>query len=141
MCMFRASPAPVSGRDVAQPGARPRRRFMVEGRGMTIFYPVVSSYQTGISFTGCVIAVAKATEGTGYTNPDYAAAKVRAANAGAFFGAYHFLLAGNGAGQASHAYSVVGSEVPLMIDCETEKDSHGRITSAPQVSDAVDFIN
>jgi peptidoglycan hydrolase-like protein with peptidoglycan-binding domain len=108
---------------------------------MTIFYPDVFSGQAGISFAGCVIAVAKATEGTGYTNPDYAAAKVRAANAGAFFGAYHFLLAGNGAGQASHAYSVVGSEVPLMIDCEAEKDSHGRITSAPQVSDAVDFIN
>jgi hypothetical protein len=52
---------------------------------MTIFYPDVSSYQAGISFAGCVIAVAKATEGTGYTNPDYAAAKVRAANADAFF--------------------------------------------------------
>ena len=46
---------------------------------MTIFYPDVSSYQAGISFAGCVIAVAKATEGTGYTNPDYASAKVRAA--------------------------------------------------------------
>jgi GH25 family lysozyme M1 (1,4-beta-N-acetylmuramidase) len=108
---------------------------------MTIFYPDVSSYQAGISFAGCVIAVAKATEGTGYTNPDYAAAKVRAANAGAFFCAYHFLRAGNGAGQASYAHSVVGSDVPLMIDFEPEYNSNGTIASAPQVSDAVAFIN
>jgi peptidoglycan hydrolase-like protein with peptidoglycan-binding domain len=108
---------------------------------MTIFYPDVSSYQAGISFSGCVIAVAKATEGTGYTNPDYAAAKVRAANAGAFFCAYHFLRAGNGAGQASYAHSVVGSDVPLMIDFEPEYNSNGTIASAPQISDAVDFIN
>ena len=108
---------------------------------MTIFYPDVSSYQTGISFTGCVIAVAKATEGTGYTNPDYASAKVRAANAGAFFCAYHFLHAGNGAGQAAHAFSVVGSNVPLMIDFEPEYNANGTIASAPQVTDAVDFIN
>ncbi len=108
---------------------------------MTIFYPDVSSYQAGISFAGCVIAVAKATEGTGYTNPDYASAKARAADAGAYFCAYHFLHEGNGAGQASYAHGVVGSEVPLMIDFEPEYNSNGTISSAPQVSDAVDFIN
>jgi len=108
---------------------------------MTIFYPDVSSYQAGISFANCVVAVAKATEGSGYTNPDYASAKVRAANAGAFFCAYHFLRAGNGAAQASYARSVVGSEVPLMIDCEAEYNSNGTLASAPQVSDIVDFVN
>jgi len=108
---------------------------------MTIFYPDVSSYQAGISFAGCVIVVAKATEGTGYTNPDYAPAKVRAADAGAYFCAYHFLHEGNGAGQASYAHGVVGSEVPLMIDFEPEYNPNGTISSAPQVSDAVDFIN
>jgi len=108
---------------------------------MTIFYPDVSSYQTGISFAGCVIAVAKATEGTGYTNPDYAHAQVRAADAGAYFCAYHFLHAGNGAGQASYAHSVVGSEVPLMIDFEPAYNPNGTISSAPQITDAVDFIN
>jgi len=108
---------------------------------MTIFYPDVSSYQTGINFAGCVIVVAKATEGTGYTNPDYAPAKVRAADAGAYFCAYHFLHQGNGAGQASYAHGVVGSEVPLMIDFEPEYNANGTISSAPQTSDAVDFIN
>jgi len=66
---------------------------------------------------------------------------VRAANAGAFFCAYHFLRAGNGAAQASYARSVVGSEVPLMIDCEAEYNSNGTLASAPQVSDIVDFVN
>src|SRR5579862_9277845 len=108
---------------------------------MTIFYPDVSDYQAGISFSGCVIAMAKATEGTGYTNPDYAAAKTRAANAGAYFLAYHFLHAGNGSGQASYAYSRVGSGVPLMIDCEPTYNSNGSIASAPQISDVVAFVN
>jgi GH25 family lysozyme M1 (1,4-beta-N-acetylmuramidase) len=75
---------------------------------MTIFYPDVSSFQTGISFAGCVIAMTKATENDNYTNPDYAPARARAAGAGAYFCAYHFLHAGNGAGQASHAHGVVG---------------------------------
>jgi peptidoglycan hydrolase-like protein with peptidoglycan-binding domain len=108
---------------------------------MTIFYPDVADYQAGISFVGCVIAMVKATEGTGYTNPDYAPAKVRAAKAGAYFCAYHFLHAGNGAGQASYAYGVVGAGVPLMIDMEPTFNSDGTIASAPQVSDAVAFIN
>lgn len=108
---------------------------------MTIFYPDVSDYQAGISFSGCVIAMAKATEGTGYTNPDYAGAKTRAANAGAYFCAYHFLHAGNGAGQASYAFSRVGRGIPLMIDCEPTYNSNGSIASAPQISDVVNFVN
>jgi GH25 family lysozyme M1 (1,4-beta-N-acetylmuramidase) len=108
---------------------------------MTIFYPDVSDYQAGISFGGCVIAMVKATENDNYINPDYAPAKVRAAHAGAYFCAYHFLHAGNGAGQAAYAYRVVGGEVPLMVDFEPTYNSDGTIASAPQVSDAVAFIN
>jgi GH25 family lysozyme M1 (1,4-beta-N-acetylmuramidase) len=108
---------------------------------MTIFYPDVSDYQAGISFAGCVIAMVKATENNDYINPDYVPAKVRAADAGAYFCAYHFLHGGNGAGQASYAYGVVGSDVPLMIDCEPTYDANGTIASAPQVSDVVDFVN
>lgn len=105
---------------------------------MTIFYPDVSSGQTGVSFSGAPIAMVKATEGTGYTNPDYNAAKTRAKNAGAYFCAYHFLQEGNGAAQAVHAHSVVGS-TPLMLDVETE-NLHG-VTSNPSVTDVVDFVN
>jgi peptidoglycan hydrolase-like protein with peptidoglycan-binding domain len=108
---------------------------------MTIFYPDVSSYQTGISFAGCVIAMVKATENNDYTNPDYEAAQKRAADAGAYLCAYHFLHAGNGAGQASYAFGVVGSDVPLMIDCEPAYNANGTIASAPQISDVVAFTN
>jgi peptidoglycan hydrolase-like protein with peptidoglycan-binding domain len=108
---------------------------------MTIFYPDVSSYQAGISFAGCAIAMVKATENDNYRNPDYAAAKTRAAQAGAYFCAYHFLHAGNGAGQAQYAFGVVGAGVPLMIDFEPAYNANGTLASAPQISDAVDFIN
>jgi GH25 family lysozyme M1 (1,4-beta-N-acetylmuramidase) len=108
---------------------------------MTIFYPDVSDYQAGISFACCAIAMVKATENDNYTNPDYAPAKVRAADGGAYFCAYHFLHQGNGAGQASYAHGVVGSDVPLMIDVEPVYNFDGTIASAPQISDAVDFVN
>jgi peptidoglycan hydrolase-like protein with peptidoglycan-binding domain len=108
---------------------------------MTIYYPDVSSAQAGISFAGCAIAMVKATEDTGYTNPDYAPAKARAASAGAYFCAYHFMHNGNGAGQASYAHSVVGNGVPLMIDVEPTYNAAGAIVTAPQISDAVDFVN
>jgi hypothetical protein len=105
---------------------------------MTIFYPDISSGQAGVSFSGVPIAMVKATEGTGYTNPDYHPAKIRAQNAGAFFCAYHFLQAGNGAGQAHYAYSVVGA-TPLMLDVEKET-LHG-VTHYPSVADVVAFVN
>jgi Glycosyl hydrolases family 25/Putative peptidoglycan binding domain len=105
---------------------------------MTIFYPDVASFQAGVSFSGVPIAMVKATEGTNYTNPDYGPAKIRAQEAGAFFCAYHFLQAGNGAGQADHAFSVVGS-TPLMLDMETE--TLNGITSRPSVADAVNFVS
>jgi peptidoglycan hydrolase-like protein with peptidoglycan-binding domain len=102
---------------------------------MTIFYPDVSSAQAGISFAGCAIAVVKATESTNYTNPDYTPAKARAASAGAYFCAYHFLHGGNGAGQATFAHSVVGNQVPLMLDVEQVQNA-----TSPQISDVVDFV-
>ena len=105
---------------------------------MTIFYPDVASGQTGISFSGVPIAMVKATEGTSYINPDYVPARLRAKEAGAFFCAYHFLQAGNGAGQADHAYSVVGS-TPLMLDMETE--TLNGFTSKPSVTDAANFVS
>ncbi len=100
---------------------------------MTLHFPDVSSYQAGISFKGAPVAMVKATEGAGYVSPDYAAAKARAASAGAYLCAYHFLRAGNGAGQADHAHAVAGS-VPLMLDMELEGGS------LPHVADAVAFI-
>jgi GH25 family lysozyme M1 (1,4-beta-N-acetylmuramidase) len=57
---------------------------------MTVQYPDISSYQTGISLVGAVAACCKATEGTGYSNPDFGPAKQRASAVGCYFFGYHF---------------------------------------------------
>lgn len=83
-----------------------------------VYYPDGASFQAGINLSGWHAFIAKATQGTGYTNPAYHAMQTEAARRGAFFGAYHFLMHGNGAAQASHCHGVVGNNVPLMFDVE-----------------------
>jgi glycosyl hydrolase family 25 len=102
---------------------------------MTIFFPDISSYEAGLIVQpGTVAVIAKATEGTYYRDAQYANFKAQAAHVGAVFSAYHFLKAGNGAGQADYCHALVGS-TPVMLDVETEG------TSKPTVQDCLDFIN
>ena len=101
---------------------------------MTIFYPDISSAQEGISTKGAPAIAVKATQGTGYTNPDYHRAKDDAAKNGVFFFAYHFLVAGNAAAQARHAHSVAGS-TPLMLDFEPT------VGSNPSLADLTEFVD
>jgi hypothetical protein len=100
----------------------------------TLHFPDISSHQAGISLKGAPAVIVKATQGTAYTNPDYVPAKGRAAAAGAYQMAYHFLEHGNGAAQAAHCHAVAGS-VPLMLDWEEDG------ASRPNVPDAVAFID
>lgn len=102
---------------------------------MTLHFPDVYSGQAGISFAGAPVAMVKATQGAGYVNPDFTAAKARAAAAGAFLCAYHFLEAGNGAAQAAWCHLMAGT-VPLMLDVEQEPSG-----AQPAVADAVVFID
>ena len=102
---------------------------------MTLHFPDVYSGQAGIPFTGAPIAIVKATQGTGYVNPDFAPAKGRAAAAGAYLVAYHFLEAGGGAAQAAHCHATAGG-VPLMLDMEEEPNGN-----RPTVADAVAFTD
>lgn len=92
---------------------------------MTIYLPDISSFQAGIRLAGAVAVVIKATEGTGYANPYYAAQQGEAHSEGAFAPAYHFLHQGNAAGQADYAHGHVGS-VPAMIDAEPTTGADGR---------------
>ncbi len=108
---------------------------------MTIYFPDVSGFQAGISFSGALVVFDKAAQGITYANPDYYSAKQRAAQAGTYFCAYHFLEQGRGAAQAQHAFNVVGAGIPLMLDFEAEYDAFGNLISAPSVSDAADFID
>jgi hypothetical protein len=102
---------------------------------MTIFFPDISSYEAGLTIQpGTVAVIAKATEGTYYRDAQYANFKAQAAHVGAVFSAYHFLKAGNGAGQADYCHAMVGS-TPVMLDVETEG------TSKPTVADCADFIS
>ena len=99
---------------------------------MTCYYPDTSSDQAGLSFRGAPAVCCKATESTGYASADYGPAKSRAASAGAFFMAYHFLHSGNAAGQAAYCHGVVGS-TPLMLDAEVTGSSQpgmGDITAS-----------
>ena len=50
----------------------------------TLFFPDVSAFQAGISLAGAPAVAIKATEGAGWTSPDYAPAVGRARMAGAF---------------------------------------------------------
>ena len=100
---------------------------------MTIFYPDIASYDAGIDLSGALVAFGKATQGTWYVNPYFAAFKAEAANHGAFFCAYHFLEAGNAAAQAAACYKVVG-KTPLMLDFEPA-------TTRPTLADATAFAD
>src|SRR5512146_1236088 len=100
---------------------------------MTILFPDVSVYQTGLDLAGTPVVICKATQGTTYTNPAYDAFKAEAARHNVYFTAYHFLTHGSPAAQAAHAYAVVG-RVPLMLDFEPAN-------TFPNMTDAIEFID
>lgn len=86
------------------------------------------TYQRGLSFPllarqGYGVAVVKATEGIGFVAPNFAAWIAQARAAGLIPGAYHWIKAGNGAGQAEFFFdtlrSVGGHEgLLIQLDCE-----------------------
>lgn len=103
---------------------------------MTTFFPDISGYQTGIRLDGIPAVMVKATEGTGYVNPDYARVVADARARGLLQMAYHFLRRGNGAGQADYAYGVIGPGVPTMVDVEPAGDG-----TAPSLADVSAFVS
>lgn len=107
---------------------------MTNGPG-TLHYPDIASFDNGINFNSSYVVMAKATQGTWYTDPFYVQFKRFAAQHNVFFTAYHFLEAGNGAAQAQHYANVIGSDVPGMLDIESTNRSR------PNVADAVAFLN
>jgi hypothetical protein len=92
---------------------------------MTIQFPDVSSYQAGLQIQpGTVFLWARATMNSNQVDSSYADFKSQAARLGVPFGAYHFLYAGNGSAQADHCFSVVGPNVPLFVDVESDGSSY-----------------
>lgn len=108
---------------------------------MTIYYPDISGWNgppvtSPLSLKGAIAVQAKATEGTYMHSTVYLDQKAEAARQGAFFLAYHFLIAGNGAGQAEWCFNHVGPNVGLSLDIES-----GPNNSHPSMSDALSFID
>jgi lysozyme len=62
--------------------------------------------------SGRGFVVAKATEGTGWTDPEFAASRARGHAAGLLVGAYHFARAGDPAAEAADFVRAVGSLSP-----------------------------
>ena len=83
---------------------------------MTIHFVDVSHYNGDYHPVGPTFA--KATEGTAYTDPTYTTNKSRTLAGGWLFVGYHYLTTSSATAQAAHAYSVVGADVPLMVDVE-----------------------
>lgn len=104
---------------------------------MTIFGPDVSGFENGRRLTaGTPYVAAKATQGTGYVDGSYPSFEAQAGAIGALFSAYHFLQAGNPAGQASHAHAIVGG-TPLFLDFEP----YPAVGSYPTLADAAGFVD
>lgn len=102
----------------------------------TTFFHDVSHYEPDYHPAGPIFA--KATEGTGYTDPEYTQLKARTLAGGWPFAGYHFLRTGAISAQAAHAYSVIGS-TPAMLDVERATTATGG--TAPTLAETAAFID
>lgn len=68
----------------------------------------ISSYQAGIDLASvpCDFVIVKATQGTGYVNPDCTRAVEQALAAGKLVGVYHYVSGGNATAEAEYFHSV-----------------------------------
>jgi GH25 family lysozyme M1 (1,4-beta-N-acetylmuramidase) len=89
---------------------------------MTIFFPDLSHYKTGVDVSKYPALTTKATEGVTFVDSTYASYKAAAAKAGIPFLAYHFLKHGSISAQVAHVIDVIGRGQPLMLDVETAND-------------------
>lgn len=87
----------------------------------------ISSWQTGINLASvpCDFVIIKATEGTGYINPDFERAYKQAKEAGKCLGVYHYANGGDYKAEADFFLKVVGNrigETILALDWEGQNN-------------------
>ena len=87
----------------------------------------ISSYQSGIDLTvvPCDFVIIKATQGTGYVNPDCDRAYQQAKRAGKLRGTYHYVGGGNAVAEADYYINNIKGyigEAILAIDWEAEQN-------------------
>lgn len=88
----------------------------------------IASYQTGIDLTvvPCDFVIIKATQGTGYINPDCDRAYQQAKRAGKLRGTYHYVGGGNAIAEADYYVNNIKGYLRdglLAIDWESEQNS------------------
>jgi len=105
---------------------------------MTVFGPDISSFQHGLDLsrlTAASFVIAKATEGTYYTDASYPGWRQQAKTLGKTFVWYHFLSGESPAAQAVHTQANVGdTTLPGMLDFEPEG------TYRPSLAQAVAYV-
>lgn len=79
----------------------------------------------------------KATQGSGYTDPTYAAHRQQAQGIGLMWGAYHFGVGGDPNAQADHFLSVVQPSVTDLLVLDLESNNTG---SSMTIDEAEDFV-
>lgn len=88
----------------------------------------IASYQSGIDLTvvPCDFVIIKATQGTGYVNPDCDRAYQQAKRAGKLRGTYHYVGGGNAVAEADYYVNNIKGYIKdglLAIDWEAEQNS------------------
>lgn len=105
----------------------------------------ISSYQSGIDLAviPCDFVIIKATEGTGYVNPDYVRAYSQAKNVGKCLGIYHYANGGNVQAEADHFLNQVGNRVGeaiLALDWEAANDPAFGVNGSTWVKSWCDYV-
>lgn len=88
----------------------------------------ISGWQAGIDLSRvpCDFVIVKATQGTGYVNPDFARAYSQAKANGKKLGAYHYAGGGSVQEEAEHFLRTLGNrigECVLVLDWESEQNA------------------
>jgi lysozyme len=82
----------------------------------------VSAFKTA-GESGVTLIIQKATQGTGFTDPTFAARRAAAAANNILFGAYHFCDGSDPTAQAEHFLTVVGDTTNILLALDAEKNS------------------
>ena len=81
----------------------------------------IASYQAGISTTGSSppldFVIVKATQGTGYVNPDCARAVDQALDAGVAAGVYHYIDGSGATAEADHFIDQITGWIGRALIC------------------------
>ena len=88
----------------------------------------IASYQAGLDFSKvpCDFAIIKATQGTGYTNPDCVRAVEQAMSLGKGVGVYHYISGGNAVAEADFFINSILNwigKVMICLDWEFDQNS------------------